>query len=237
MNVAIWQQQPHRILVTHLRDLSIHFSDLAARLLNSTGPDTPIATSFPSPIPRLTIELAPILLDTSLGLADDTAYDPHLTNQHIDAVHLAPGSLECLTVLRSGAVILHRLDVPATTNSFGQKTFEDKELVSLAHLHVRNGLRYSPAFAIKPDKSRGQVSSCVLSDVGFLAVAYTSGLLFVVDLRVPRVILRSETRPEGSSFFNRHSQVEPIQTLSWVCCGLATGASICQNCPLSADSG
>ena len=209
--------------MTHLSDLSVQFLDLSCQLLHSTGPETPLAASYPSPIPRLTIELAPLLLDPTLGLVDPTVYDPHLAKQRIDAVYFAPESLECVTILRSGAVILHRLDVPPDATTFGQQTLEDKELVSLSHLRVRKGLRYSPLFAIKPDKGRGRVTSCALSDVGFLAVAYASGLLLVIDLRIPRVILRSATRPEGSGFFHRHAEAEPIETMIWACCGLSTG--------------
>ena len=217
------QQQPHRILVSHLRDLSIHFLDLSSQLLNGTSPETPLATNYPSPIPRLTIELAPLLIDPSLGLAGSTDFDPRLTKQRIEALHIAPESLECVTVLRSGAVILHRLDVPADA-SIGQPSLPDEELVSLSHLRPRKGLRYSPVFAIRPSAARGQVTSCALSDVGFLAVAYASGLLLIIDLRGPRILLRSTSRPHGSSsFLHRHSESEPIQQLTWACCGLSTG--------------
>ncbi|KAI0756487.1 lethal giant larvae like, C-terminal-domain-containing protein [Daedaleopsis nitida] len=216
------KQQPHRVLISHLRDLSVHFLDLTSQLLNSSGPESPLATNYPSPIPRLTIEIAPILLDPSLGLGDSTTYDPHLAQHHIDSICFAAESLECVTVMRNGAVILFRLDVPANATTFGQQALPEKELVSLSHLRVRRGLRYTPVFAIKPHKTRGQVTTCALSDVGFLAVAYASGLLLVIDLRGPRVLLRSESRPGTSSFLHRHSEVEPVHALTWACCGLST---------------
>lgn len=60
--------------------------------------------------------------------------------------------------------------------------------------------------------------------VGFMAVAYTSGLLLVVDLRGPRVILRNDSHtPEGGGFLRRHAEHEPIQSLAWTCCALASG--------------
>lgn len=71
-----------------------------------------------------------------------------------------------MTVLRSQAVILHRLDVPTDDTTFGQQTLEDDELVSLSHLRVRQGLRYRPVFAVKPDSKRGPVTACALSDIG-----------------------------------------------------------------------
>ena len=139
---------------------------MSSQLLVSGGQDTPLAASLPSPIPPLTIELAPLLIDQSLGLSASTEYDPRLTKERVDAVYFAPESLELVTVLRSQAVVLHRLDVPADENTFGQKTLEDDELVSLSHLRVRQGLRYRPVFAVKPDSKRGLVTACALSDVG-----------------------------------------------------------------------
>ncbi|KAM5536030.1 hypothetical protein V8D89_010288 [Ganoderma adspersum] len=221
------KQQPRRILISRLRDLSVHFVDVSSQLLVSTGPDAPLAASLPSPIPRLTIELAPLLIDRTLGLSESADYDPRLTKERVDAVYFAPESLECVTVLRSQAVVLYRLDVPTDDTTFSQQTLEDDELVSLSHLRVRQGLRYRPVFAVKPDSKRGPVTACALSDIGFMAVAYTSGLLLVVDLRGPRIILRSESHsPEGGSFLRRHAEHEPIQSLAWTCCALASDPEV-----------
>ncbi|TFK95007.1 hypothetical protein K466DRAFT_579508 [Polyporus arcularius HHB13444] len=218
------KQQPNRILVSHLRNLSIQFLDLSPQLLNGTRPEVPLATGFPSPIPRLTIELAPILIDSSLGLTGTTDFDPRLIKQRIKAIHFAQESLECVAIMRSGAVILHRLDVPANAASFGQQSLPDEELVSLSHLRARKGLRYSPVFAVKPSEARGQVTSCALSDVGFL--------------RGPHVLLRSSSRPHGgSSFLHRHSESEPIQQLTWACCGLSSDPQPQMRLLCIADSG
>ena len=167
-----FQQQPRRILISRLRDLTVRFLDLSPQLLVSTGPDAPLGTSFPSPIPRLTIDVAPLLIDRSLGLSggDSASYDPRLSTERIDGVHFAHESLECAVVLRSQAVILYRLDVPADTQPFGQQTLQDKELVSLAHIRTRVGRRYSPVLAVKPDSARGLVSSCALSDIGMWCI-------------------------------------------------------------------
>ncbi|KAI0639923.1 lethal giant larvae like, C-terminal-domain-containing protein [Trametes polyzona] len=234
--------QPHRILITHLRDLSVRFLDVSPHLLVSTGPDAPLNSSFPSSMPRLTIELAPLLVDRSLGLShlsSTTAdYDPRLSKERIEAVHFVPEALECATVLRSGAVILHRLDVPSGEGPFGQQSLPDEELVSLSHLRPRGGLRYSPAFGVKPHKDRGLVTACALCDVGFLAVAYTSGALLIVDLRGPRVILRHDPDVQGSSgFLHRHSEAEPFLSLTWTCCGTATDPDVRLRLICSAASG
>ncbi|KAH9920224.1 uncharacterized protein BXZ73DRAFT_91957 [Epithele typhae] len=217
------KQQPRRILISRLRDLTIRFLDASPTLLVSTGPDAPLYTSFPSPIPRLTINLAPLLIDHSLGLAEQNQYDPHLTKERIEAVSFAPESLECVTVMRNQAVVLHRLDVPEEAQTFVQKKLQDEELVSLSHIKPRKGIRYSPILAIKQDKSRGPVTSVAIADIGFLAVAYTSGLLLVIDLRGPKVLLRSDSHARGgSNFLQRHSEVESINSLTWGCYPLAT---------------
>ncbi|KAI0828996.1 lethal giant larvae like, C-terminal-domain-containing protein [Trametes gibbosa] len=234
--------QPHRILITHLRDLSIRFLDASPHLLVSTGMEAPLTSSFPSPIPRLTIELAPLLIDNSLGLsrthANPAHYDPRLSEQRVDTVHFAPEALECAVVLRSGAVILHRLDAQAEEGTFGQRALVDEELVSLAHLRPRGGLRYSPAFGIKPQQSRGLVTACALADVGFLAIAYTSGSLLVVDLRGPSVILRRDPDTHGSSgFLHRHADTEPIISLTWTCCSVSTDPEVRLRLICSAVSG
>ncbi|KAH9858315.1 lethal giant larvae like, C-terminal-domain-containing protein [Lenzites betulinus] len=233
--------QPHRILIAHLRDLSIQFLDTSPHLLVSTGVEAPLTSSFPSPIPRLTIELAPLLIDHSLGLShigtNPAQYDPRLSKERVDTVYFAPEALECAVVLRSGAVILHRLDAPTDEGSFGQKTLPDEELVSLAHIRPRGGLRYSPAFGVKPQQSRGLVTACALADVGFLAIAYSSGSLLVIDLRGPRVIHRREPDAHGSGFLHKHSDAEPIVSLAWTCCGASTDPQVRLRLICSATSG
>ncbi|OJT08434.1 hypothetical protein TRAPUB_617 [Trametes pubescens] len=234
--------QPHRMMITHLRDLSVRFLDVSPHLLVSTGPNAPHTSSFPSPIPRLTIELSPLLIDHSLGLSriqsPSAGYDPRLTTERIDAVHFVPEALECVTVLRSGAVILHKLDVPNTEGAFGQKSLPDDELVSLSHIPPRAGLRYSPAFGVKPHKTRGSVTACALCDVGFLAVAYASGSLLIIDLRGPKVILRHDPDLHSSSgFLHKHSDAEPVLSLSWTCCSMASDPDVRLRLICSAASG
>ncbi|KAI0361067.1 hypothetical protein OH77DRAFT_1417267 [Trametes cingulata] len=233
--------QSRRILITHLRDLTVRFLDVSPHLLVSTGPDSPLSSNFPSPIPRLTIELAQLLIDRSLGLSSVPAsaeYDPRLSKERIESVHFVPEALECVVVMRSGAVVLHRLDIPAEDGTFGQRSLADEELVSLSHLRPRRGLRYSPVFAVKPHKTRGLVTACALSDIGFLAIAYASGSLLVIDFRGPKVILRHEPNSHGGSgFLHRHSEAEPFLSLSWTCCKLATDPTVRLRLICSAASG
>ncbi|KAI0363639.1 hypothetical protein BV20DRAFT_1057891 [Pilatotrama ljubarskyi] len=225
-HIKLIKFQPRRILITHLRDLSVRFLDVSPHLLVSTGPDSPLSSSFPSPIPRLTIEHTPLLIDRSLGLSNvavSAKYDPRLLKERIEAVHFAPEALECVTVLRGGAVILHRLDVPTEDGPFGERSLPDEELVSLSHVRPRKGLRYSPVFGVKPHKTRGLVTACALSDIGFLAIAYASGSLLIIDFRGPKIILRRDPNSQASSgFLHRHSEAEPFLSLSWTCCSLST---------------
>ncbi|KAI0660581.1 lethal giant larvae like, C-terminal-domain-containing protein [Cubamyces menziesii] len=236
------KHQPHRILVTYLRDLSVRFLDISPQLLVSTGEDNPLASSFPSVLSRLRVDLAPLFIDHSLGLSlippTSAEYDPRLSKERIESVQVAPESLECVTAMRSGAVILHRLDVQQQEGGFGQRSFEDEELVSLAYMRPRRGLRYSPVFAVKPHKDRGLVTACALADAGFLAIAYASGSLLVVDLRGPRVILRHDaSRRNSSGFLHKHADVEPFVSLSWACCGLASESGAQLRLFASASSG
>ncbi|OSX67117.1 hypothetical protein POSPLADRAFT_1063938 [Postia placenta MAD-698-R-SB12] len=154
--------QPRRVLITHDHDLVLHFYDLSAQSLVSSF-DEPLTNSLPDPLPSLMIELSALLFEPSLrpSPSDST----HTTaaeadSSEIDSILLAPNSLECITVFRNGAVILHRLDVQSTGDP---PELEDDELVSLAHLSVRTGLRYSPFCAIR--SKYGRVTACAISDV------------------------------------------------------------------------
>ncbi|KAI8981153.1 lethal giant larvae like, C-terminal-domain-containing protein [Trametes punicea] len=236
------KHQPNKILVTYLQDLSIRFLDVSPKLLVSTGPDSPLASSFPSEIPRLTIELAPLLIDPSLALSHasstSASYDPRLSKERIEAVHFAPESLECVAVLRSGAVILHRLDVPSGDGMVAQHSLPDEELVYLSHLRPRRGLRYAPMFGVKPHTVRGLVTACALSDAGFLAVSYASGSLLIVDLRGPRMTLRHDPAPRSTSgILHKHTDAEPFLSLTWACCGLSSDPAVHLRLFCSAASG
>ncbi|TFY59345.1 hypothetical protein EVJ58_g5836 [Rhodofomes roseus] len=151
----------------------------------------------------------------------------------VQSIHLAPESLECVTVMNNGAVILSRFDAEGAASS---SEISDEELVSLTHVPVRSKLRYRPYLAVRA--GRGHVSACAISDIGksiissqttytwiyngyagFLAVAYSSGALLVVDMRGPRVILRNAPTSKKD---HRHSFLgakrEPIVALTWTAC-------------------
>lgn len=176
------QYQPRRILITHHPDFVVRFQDFSSQLLLSS-PEAPLSSAFPSELPALTIELASLLADPSLhftpshSIRRSSPIPSHPSSRtpsvssinpeespRIHSVHLASESLECVIVLRTGAVVLYRLDMPNEATSFPRKELPDNELVSLEHTDVRAGLRYHPFLGVKP--THGQVSACAISDVG-----------------------------------------------------------------------
>ncbi|KAI0931535.1 hypothetical protein AcV5_005001 [Taiwanofungus camphoratus] len=229
--------QPRRILITHHSGCIVHFQDISSQLLVSSM-DAPLHDSFPSPLPMLTLELEPVLLDPSLhsspsypsthvstgSILSDNGRDEDgdSENTQIASVYLASQSLECVTVLTNGTLLLYRLDMGDTDSSNFRKHLPDEELVSLEHIAVRSGLRYRPCLGVRT--SKGRVSACALSDVGFLAVAFTSGALFILDLRGPRIMLRNTPSSNGDkpSFLYHSHEPDPIICLTWAVCPTAS---------------
>ncbi|PCH34194.1 hypothetical protein WOLCODRAFT_113329 [Wolfiporia cocos MD-104 SS10] len=219
--------QPRRVMITHDHDLNLRFLDLSAQLL-ITSVDTPMSTAFPNPLHALTIELGPLIHDPSLRLSSpgssvnnaspsgsQISLEKSATDAggpRIDSVYLAAESLECVTVMKNGAVIVHRLDA-GDAHSPVEST--DEELVSLTRIPVRSHLRFRPFFAVKP--GCGQVTACAISDIGFLAVGYATGNLLIIDMRGPRVIFRnaSSKKENRHSLIGRQSQREPVVALTW----------------------
>lgn len=86
-----------------------------------------------------------------------------LEDARIDVVCFATESLECAIALKSGEVILYRLDENNQKDDT-VKELQDNELASLAHVDVTVGERYSPSFMVIT--KRGPLSACGMSDVG-----------------------------------------------------------------------
>ncbi|GBE77562.1 hypothetical protein SCP_0104400 [Sparassis crispa] len=217
--------QPRRIVVSYHPDLTITFGDISPHLLTSYGHDSPLRSAFPSPLPSLTIELAPLLAEQSLhpfALKDSDA-----DLDAIASIHLAPESLECVIVLQNQAVILYKLNEDESNAlNFVQQNLADEELVSLQHIPVRKGLRFLPSVGVKPGKET--VTACAISDVGFLALAYSSGALLIVDLRGPRIIHRSAPSASGekqASHLHHQASTEPIILLTWTICSIAADST------------
>ncbi|KAJ4485744.1 WD40 containing snare-dependent exocytosis protein [Lentinula aciculospora] len=203
----ISKYQPPRIAITWHADFSVQVWDVSAQLLHKFKPD-PIESDFPNPLPNLTLDTNIILTAASVA--------PKLSSRDLSIkfVKIAPESLECAVVFSSGLIIVYRfVSPPDSVTPFEELV--DPELLSLTHLPPSLNSRFSPYFAFLPN--RGQVSACALADVGFFAVTYTDGTLFVVDMRGPAIILR-----HGIKTKNRHSigvhmdpDTDPITCLEW----------------------
>ncbi|OCH89538.1 hypothetical protein OBBRIDRAFT_881275 [Obba rivulosa] len=227
--MKLMRYQPHRLLITYHPDYTVRFQDLSPQLLISKSPDAPLQSAFPALLPALTIELTPLLIDPLLGLVQSTDSSSTTSKTKADEpegdptiayVKFAVESHECVTVLSNGAVVLHRLGSANVTSGYipEPKKLFDEELIHLQHLRVRSGLRFQPFLGIKP--GNGHVSACAISDIGFLAVAYSSGTLLIIDLRGPKVILRRSHSEK--SVLHRHGERDPIVSLSWTVCGLSS---------------
>ena len=184
--------------------------------------------SFPNFLPELTIDLVPVLADPVVSTRTSPKF---VEDSRIVSSHLAPQSLECAVVLQNGAVVVHQLARAANKELQVQRELDDAELVSVAHVTAGAGRRFQPYFVMLAE--RGPVTALGISDIGtstrtweyirfsqsflgFLAVAYADGSLFVVDMRGPRLLLRSTG--ERRSFLHR-GEADPVQALTWTVSG------------------
>ncbi|KAJ8494736.1 hypothetical protein ONZ45_g13123 [Pleurotus djamor] len=209
------QYQPHRLLVTHHNDLTVHFADLSSQLL--MGSEERIQSNFPSPLTHLKIDLNVVLTEPSVA--------SHLSSPQISSTYLTSESLECLIALRTGEVFVYR-PKPDNYETPMFRSSEDDELVILSHVPTHSTSKFSPHFMLAP--GRGPVSAYALCDIGFLATAYADGTIYIVDMRGPRVILRydpvenSRSRHSFALPLSRHSSSHPVGSLSWSICPLST---------------
>ncbi|KAE9409115.1 hypothetical protein BT96DRAFT_953546 [Gymnopus androsaceus JB14] len=196
---------PPRISITWYADLSVQLWDVSAQLLQKFKPD-PLDCDFPSPLPNLIIDTNTVLTAAS--------------NPYIQFVEMASESLECAIVFSTGMVVIYRL-IPPSANPTPREELPDAELLSLKHLSPPMDSRFSPYFALLPDK--GQVSACSLADVGFLAVAYVDGSLYVVDMRGPNIILRhGKSKSRHSMVIGMGSETDVATCLRWTICPTET---------------
>lgn len=154
------QFQPHRFLVTYHSDLSVRFRDLSAQLLHSSD-TSPLQTSYPNPLPLLTIDVLGLLADPSIA----AHLPPKLLEEaHIVSTHLAAQSLECAVVLGTGEVTVFRQSPPPTGDATVPRTLDDSELISVTHVCTGPHQRFQPSFVLAT--GRGPVSALAISDIG-----------------------------------------------------------------------
>ncbi|KAG6813211.1 hypothetical protein H0H92_013098 [Tricholoma furcatifolium] len=192
--------QPHRILLTHHRDLTVCFDDISAQLL--VGHPSPLQANFPSAIPDLTIDLRPVLLDAVVV----SRTSPMLTEHaRIDSVYFATEALEVTVVLTSGEVILYRLSGPRRSTTHREAA--DQELVVLDHISSDKG--FSPYLMLSP--GLGPAEACAVSDM--------------VNMRGPMILLRhAEVKKKGRSIAGLlpgHPELDRVTSMIWCVSQLA----------------
>jgi syntaxin-binding protein 5 len=200
-------------------------------------PSSPFTSALPRALLHLSIDV--------LALAGSPEIAAHLPSNFsektpIDDVQLAVESLEVALVLNGGEVLVYRM---ADRQSVTARRLPDKQLVSLEHVPVADGLRFKPYFLVRPE---APVTAFAISDVGeyfsyslllldhiylsgFASVAYANGSLSVIDMRGPRVILQTvKTRQSTNhhSFIPRNSaNADPVLSLTWAISGVKSGQS------------
>ncbi|KAG6842463.1 hypothetical protein C0991_007593 [Blastosporella zonata] len=209
--------QPHRILITYHRDLTVCFDDMSAQLLVSQRP-TPLQSHFPDPLTDLTIDLRPALLDSIV----DSRTSSLMERARIDTVYFATEALETTILLTSGEVILYRLSGPQQPAAHRES--QDKDLVILDHIPSQKG--FSPYLMLDP--SLGPAEACAVSDIGLLAVAY-SNVLYIVSMRGPEVLLRHVDDKHAKSkhvtgLLPGHSDSDKVASMIWSVSQLAKDA-------------
>ena len=155
-DVVAMQFEPHRIIITRNADLSIRFLDVSVQLLIPSS-SSHFTSAFPRALPDLSIDVLALIGSpeiAALGLASCAG------QARIDDVQLATESLEVALVLSGGEVLLYRMiDRQGTV----EREILDKQLVSLEHVPVAEGLRFKPYLLVKAE---APVTAFSISDVG-----------------------------------------------------------------------
>ncbi|KAG1904773.1 lethal giant larvae like, C-terminal-domain-containing protein [Suillus fuscotomentosus] len=176
------RSHPRRILITCHRDSTVRFYDASPQLLISSS-TSPLQKHYPFAIHDLTIDLSCLPLSSAPEVA---------------TVQVAPESLECIVLLKSGDLLVYRLNAT--------------QFVLLRNVALRPGTRYHP-FLMLP---RGNVSltCCALSDIGFIGVGYIDGSVAVIDLRGPS-LLRPQRQKRQSKLLVRNQDRDLVVSLTW----------------------
>lgn len=209
--LKLLKYQPHRILMTYNRDLSVQFFNISTQLTIPVE-DEPLEHDWPEALPGLDIRLDDIFDDPAVA---DILSVP-IDQVSIHSAQVALEALECAVILSSGEVLIYHSVVNRAAPA-PSKILADTEIMLLDHIYVPPGRRLVPYFILSANK--GPVETCALSDIGeyikstsikllltfntftgFLAVSYKDGSFIVVDMRGPKIIL---TR--GAEKKHRHS--------------------------------
>lgn len=157
--IYFMQYQPHRILITHHRDLTVQFQDISAQLLLNPGSSS-IHRDFPETLHAFTIEVASLLTDGSVTMHMSPSF---VSKASIASVHLAQESLECAVVFKTGELVLYRLSSGEHSDAVYREA-DDKELIIVEHVPKSANRKYHPYFMLAP--GLGIISAYALSDIG-----------------------------------------------------------------------
>ncbi|TDL26364.1 hypothetical protein BD410DRAFT_836264 [Rickenella mellea] len=207
---------PNKLLVTHHRDLTVRFQDMSPQRLICLD-ELPLTTSWPTPLPLLTINVNALISEPSIA-SHHHPISPR--NTEIQSAKLSAESQTCSVVFKSGHILVYR--VPGEAQQMSVEAYpDDEELVTLGRVPTKG--RFQPVLMI--DNSHGSVTICEVSDLGLMAIAYFGGALLIVDLTIPKVIVRDifDTKGKKDRGLHLHSPEGSgkyrMQSLSWVICG------------------
>ncbi|TXT13308.1 hypothetical protein VHUM_00675 [Vanrija humicola] len=253
-DVKVVKMENYRILTTWHADATVRFWDASTHLLVLP---TPLRFEYPSPLPHLTIRVGEYLRHPDLlHLPLAKLWATNRSKVQITGVHLARESLECVITFNTGEVIVtkfgegkgeqhHRVSPTGTIHEdederdpasprldyFPPQPKEHEEFVEevteIGHLArwSQDGFKPVAVFTVR----RGEVISCAVSDIGFIAVAYSSNSLAILDMRGPDVILREGFNEEGKTMKRRKrkgnvqnfgSENSPIGAMKWTISGV-----------------
>ncbi|KAF7966227.1 hypothetical protein HWV62_39499 [Athelia sp. TMB] len=180
--------------------------------------DTQLEHHFPNPLDALTVDLAPVLTDSSAS----KHMAPTLPSKTaISFCRLGAQSLDCAVILTTGELVMYQFT--DRTDQGKHRQSESEDILVLEHVpRLRSG-RYHPYFMLAA--ALGPVTACELCDTAFLAIAYADGSLFIMDTRMPGVIHReSKSKQKRLHLLGKNSEVDIFTCLTWTSCRLSGNA-------------
>ncbi|ORY35002.1 lethal giant larvae like, C-terminal-domain-containing protein [Naematelia encephala] len=258
-DVKVVKMESYRILLTFHPDATVRFWDISPHLLLVP---TPLRFEYPSPLPHLTISLGEYLKHPDIAhLPLAKQWEADRSKVRIKSVHLAREALECVITMISGEVIVTKFaegkpggrddDVeeleegaydpkneyfpqvlsPGPSGSGGKSEWIE-EVTEIGHLAKRKEDGFKPVaiFTLK----RGEAVSCAVSNIGFIAVAFDSKSVAILDMRGPDVILREGFNEDGlmmkkkkkkGNTQNVLGENSEVGAMKWVVSGMGTDPS------------
>lgn len=267
-DIKVIKMESYRILATWHADCTVRFWDISPHLLCLP---TPLRFEYPNPLPHLTISIGEWLRHSDLvHLPIAKLWATDRSKVQIASVHLARESLECVITFVSGEVFVTKFaeakaESVYEANSVAEED-EDRdpasprqdyfpvqpaqghdwveEITEIQHLakHTTDGFKPVAVLVVR----RGEVVSCAVSDIGFIAVAYAQNSLAILDMRGPDVILREGFTEDGKTMKRRKrkgnahnfpSENSPVGSMKWVISGMGGDPSPRPRLIVSYDKG